>query len=305
MKPNLTWSIYRVEANKINLYLQKDIPGALARLMPPQAPSSLRNPKLHEAETRRTPHEGSEISQSNVAEGINSSPKPPVNAFSINDKGKAVVGKVETQHSTSKDPPLVDLCKTPQASDPCEDFGNFLDLGDLKFGFPDFGVESSQNATNHFDIAEFANALEKEDDLDPRPQVHSGSKDDDLQGSTILPKFENEVDPQSQSYQVHGSTRKPHQSTCKDGWIENNSRGQKRRFSPSDTDSPSAMILERPIRKHQKRSEKITSQDILLGMPSQKYSEDVTDPLWPNTLEKALERWTNLKQNEINTDVIG
>jgi hypothetical protein len=65
------------------------------------------------------------------------------------------------------------------------------------------------------------------------------------------------------------------------------------------------MILERPIRKHQKRSEKITSQDILLGMPSQKYSEDVTDPLWPNTLEKALERWTNLKQNEINTDVIG
>jgi hypothetical protein len=65
------------------------------------------------------------------------------------------------------------------------------------------------------------------------------------------------------------------------------------------------MISEPLIEKHQKMNEDITSQDILLGLPSQTYSEEVMDPLWPNSLEKALERWTNLKQNEINADIAG
>lgn len=220
------------------------------------------------------------------------------------------MGQVETQDSSSKDeirPRPVDLGETPQAPNPSEGFGTFVDLGDLPFEFLDSGVESSQNATNYFEIAKFADTIadtvEKEEGLNPWPQAHSGSKHNDLQGSTILPRFGNEVKTQLQRYQVHDSTRKPHQSTSKNGLVENNTRGQKRRLSSIDTNSFSTMIFEPSIEKHQKRNENIASQDTLLGVPSQKYSEDVTDPLWPNSLEKALERWTNLKQNEILTEI--
>ncbi|OKP13038.1 Phosphorus acquisition-controlling protein [Penicillium subrubescens] len=251
-----------------------------ANLPSPQDPLSLSNPGLYEAETRRTPLEGSEISQSNIVDSMASSRRPPVDAVSVKDGGKAFAGKVETQHSSSKDeirPPPVDLGETSQTPNSREDFGTSLNLNDMQFQFLDSWVEPPR------------------DDWLTRPLLegYSELEDDDLQGDTILPNLRKDVKGEVQVHKADGLAWKPDRHR------------HKRRFSTIDNNSPSPMIFEPLIEKHQKRSENTTSQDILLGKSNQEFPEDFTDSPWPSSLEKALERWTNLKQYEFNTEIVG
>lgn len=184
--------------------------------------------------------------------------------------------KVEPQHSSSEDdprPPPVDSCETQHIPTPCEDFGTFLDLNDMQFESLDSWAGSPR------------------DDWLTSPwfEAYSGIEDDDLQGDTVLPNLGKDIKDQVQMHKANGLAWKPHGPR------------RKGRFSTIDNNSPSTTIFEPLIEKHQKESGNSISQDIPLGTSNQEFTEYFPNSPWPNSLEKALERWTYLKQYEIDT----
>lgn len=179
---------------------------------------------------------------------------------------------------------------------------------------PGSGLGSSQNTTKQTTsakrtkrgqgIVDEEKLSDKEYGFNPQPQGYSENSYDDSQEPIILPDGENNSNPQIQRQQARNPTRRAHQSSgikyrCREHHT------QKRKFSETGTLNLVAVASIPLIEDRQEMSKRITSNGTVLGISSEKYLDVSIDPLWPSSLEKALERWTNLKQNEINVDIAG
>lgn len=127
---------------------------------------------------------------------------------------------------------------------------------------------------------------------------------DDLRERVYLPDAWKDVEIQTQRYKTHDSTTKIHQLSHNDGWSYISDM-RKRRFSAVDTPSTAAMAFEPLIEDHHGMSESIKPEDSPLEVSGENHSELFTDLSWPISFEKALKRWTNLEQNEINMGIPG